>query len=184
MSKFLATAFYSRTGGLPYQSWFVPRAGLRAHVAWLNVRLEAEEIIYRMPEILLAAEITFRRLHRHMPQQELNLFQLATACVAQLGTCPPQVVRCDVLQTRPLAAGLDDVPDNVLRDASPPHLSRPGNGSEDFPLADSSYFHPAIQGGFDPFGNRNRPDVTAFADEVHHCPMPLAHLDLVQFQAH
>ena len=32
-----------------------------------------------------------------MAQQELNLLQLTTARVAQLGTGPAQVMRCDVL---------------------------------------------------------------------------------------
>ena len=44
-----------------------------------------------MSEVLFAAEIAFRRLYRCMPQQELNLLQLATVRV-QLGTRPPQVM--------------------------------------------------------------------------------------------
>jgi hypothetical protein len=34
---------------------------------------EVKKIVYGMSEILFAAEIPFRRLHRCMPQQELNL---------------------------------------------------------------------------------------------------------------
>jgi hypothetical protein len=51
-------------------------------------RSEVKKIVHRMTEILFAAEIAFRRLHRCMPQQELNLLQLATARVAQLRTGP------------------------------------------------------------------------------------------------
>ena len=50
---------------------------------------EVKEIVYRMSEILLAAEIAFRCLHRHMPEQELNLLQFATVGVAQLRTGSP-----------------------------------------------------------------------------------------------
>ena len=51
-----------------------------------RVRSEVKKIVHRMSEILFAAEIAFRRLDRCMPQQELNLLQLATARVAQLRT--------------------------------------------------------------------------------------------------
>jgi hypothetical protein len=39
----------------------------------LRIRSEVEKVVHWMPEILFAAEITFRGLHRGMPQQELNL---------------------------------------------------------------------------------------------------------------
>ena len=60
-------------------------------------RSEVKKIVHRMSEILFAAKIAFRRLHGRMPQQELNLFQFATARVAQLRTGSPQVVWCNVL---------------------------------------------------------------------------------------
>ena len=53
------------------------------------VRSEVEKVIYRMSEILFAAEIAFRRLDGCMAQQELNLLQLATAVMTQLRTGPP-----------------------------------------------------------------------------------------------
>ena len=37
------------------------------------VRSEVKKIVHWMSEILFAAEITFRGLHRCMPEQELNL---------------------------------------------------------------------------------------------------------------
>ena len=104
----------------------------------LPVLSEVKEIVYRMSEILFAAEVALRGLYRCMPQQELNLLQLATAGVAQLRTGPPQVMRCNMFQARSLAAGLDHVPHDILRDAFPPHLSRSGDGSEDPSLRDAS----------------------------------------------
>ena len=47
------------------------------------VRSEVKKVVHRMSEILFATEITFRCLDGCMPQQELNLLQLATATVAQ-----------------------------------------------------------------------------------------------------
>ncbi len=50
----------------------------------LSVRSEVKKVVHWMSEILFAAEIAFRGLDGYMPQQELNLLQLATARVAQL----------------------------------------------------------------------------------------------------
>ena len=116
-----------------------------------------------------------------MPQQELNLLKLATAAVAQLRTGSPQVMRCNMLQARSLAAGLDYVPHDILRDAFPPYLSRPGDCSKDPSLPDPGCDRPLIERRFDPFWNGDGADVAALADQVHHRPVPLAHLHLIQF---
>ena len=50
---------------------------------------EIKKVVHWMSEILFASEIAFRCLDGCMPQQELNLLQLATARVAQLGTGSP-----------------------------------------------------------------------------------------------
>jgi hypothetical protein len=53
------------------------------------VRSEIKKIVYRVSEILFAAEMAFRCLDGCMPQQELNLLQLATATVAQFRAGSP-----------------------------------------------------------------------------------------------
>jgi len=63
----------------------------------LDVASKVKKIVHRMPEILFAAEIAFRRLDGCMPQQELNLLQLAAAGVAQLRTSSPQIMRPNML---------------------------------------------------------------------------------------
>jgi hypothetical protein len=144
------------------------------------VLCEVKKIVDRVSEILFAAEIAFRRLHGCMPQQELNLLQLAAARVAQLGTGSPQVMRGNVFQSRSLAAGLDYVPHNILREAFSPYLSRPGDGSKDPSLLDPGCDRPLIERSFDPFWNGDGADVSALADQVYHRPVLLAHLDLIQ----
>ena len=62
---------------------------------------------------------------------ELNLLQLATVAVAQLRAGSPQVVRCNMFQARSLAADLDDVPHNILRDTFPPYLVGSRHRSKD-----------------------------------------------------
>jgi hypothetical protein len=107
-----------------------------------------------------------------MPQQELNLLQLATATVAQFRAGSPQVMRRNMLQARSLAATLDYVPHHILRDAFSPHLSRPGNGSKDPSLRHPGCYDPLIECRFDPSRNGHRADVAAFADQVYHRPVP------------
>ena len=119
-----------------------------------------------------------------MPQQELNLLQLATARVAQLRTGSPQVMRRNMLQTRSLAATLDYVPHHILRDAFSPYFSRSRNSSKDSSLRDLGCHYPLIECRFDPLRNGHGADVPALADQIHHRPVPLAHLHLIHFQAH
>src|ERR1051326_6229619 len=84
----------------------------------LPIRCQLEKIVYRMSEILLAAEVALGRLYRGVPQQELNLLQLSSAVMTQLRTGPPQVVGCDVFQARSPTAGPHHVPHDILRDSS------------------------------------------------------------------
>src|SRR6478672_2380248 len=91
-------------------------------------------------------------------------------------------MRCNMLQARSLAAGLDYVPHDILRDAFSPYLSRSGNCSKDSSLRDLRCYYPLIEGRFDPLWNGHRADVAALADQIDHCPVPLTHLDLVQLQ--
>jgi integrase len=67
----------------------------------LPIRSEVEKVVYWMPEILFAAEIAFRGLHGCMPEQKLNLLELATAAVAQLRAGSPQVVREGIARDNP-----------------------------------------------------------------------------------
>jgi hypothetical protein len=49
-----------------------------------------------------------------MTEQELNLLQLATAVVAELGAGSPQVVRRDMFKPRSLTTSFHYVPDHIL----------------------------------------------------------------------
>ncbi len=63
----------------------------------LGIHSEVEQVVYWMTEILFAAEIVFRGLHRCVSQQKLNLFMLTTSIMAQLRTGSPQIMRRNVL---------------------------------------------------------------------------------------
>ena len=141
---------------------------------------KVKQIVHWMPEILFAAEITFRCLYRCMPQQELNLLKLTAAVVTKLRTGPPQVVRCNVVQACSLTATPDHIPHNVLREATPPYLPLAGNRSEDLAVGDAGSASPLVECGLDPIRNRHGADVATLANQINHGPVALSHLDFVQ----
>jgi len=49
-------------------------------------------IVYGIPDPLLTAQVTFRRLHGNMAQQKLDLLQLTSRRVAESRTRSPEVV--------------------------------------------------------------------------------------------
>ena len=59
---------------------------------------------------------------------------------------------CNMLQARSLAATLDYVPHDILRDAFPPHLSRSGNPSKDPSFCDPGCHYPLIERRLDHCG--------------------------------
>jgi hypothetical protein len=106
----LSRCFFYRVGGFHWG---------RFTIVFMRppVRSEVKKVVYRMAEILFAAEIAFRCLHGCMPQQELNLLQFAAAGMAQLRTGSPQVMRRNMFQARSLAAALDYIPHDILGQA-------------------------------------------------------------------
>ena|SRR5689334_19679595 len=71
-----------------------------------------------------------------MTKQELNLLNLPIIAVTQLRTGSPQVMRCNMLQPCSLAAGFDDIPNDVLRDALAPDPPGSGDCSKESSLRD------------------------------------------------
>ena len=160
-------------------------AGRSTHDRFIRLRLrrvhsEIEKIIHWMAEILLAAEITFRGLDRCVTEQELNLLNLATAVVAQLGTSSTQVVWCNVIQTCFATAIPDHTPHDILRDATPPDFSLAGDRSEDLAACDIGSSGPLVERCFYPVRNRHGADVATFADQINDGPVALTNLDFVQ----
>src|SRR5215469_8276942 len=149
----------------------------------LRVRSEVEKIVHWMPEILFATQVALCCLHGCMPEQELNLLQLSSTVMTQLGAGAPQIMGCNMFQACSLAAGSDHVPDNVVRDATAPHLSQSGDRSKDSALANPSGSCSLVESSFDPVRNGHGANVATFAKQINHGPVSLAHLDVVQLQA-
>jgi hypothetical protein len=53
-----------------------------------RIRFQPDSIIDCITESLLAPQVAFRRLHRNVPQRELNLLQFPTGLMAKTGASP------------------------------------------------------------------------------------------------
>ena len=125
---------------------------------------KVEAVIYRVPEVLLAAQVSFGRLHRGVAEQKLNLFDLPATRMAQLRARSPQIVWRDVLQSRFFAAALDHVPDHVLGNRFAPNLSGPAHSAKNPSVPDPGSRRPLIECPLRPFRDWNRANVPALAD--------------------
>ena len=65
------------------------RGGFLIVFPWPPVCSEVKKIVHWVSEILFAAEIAFRCLHRCVPEQKLNLLELTATIVAQLRARSP-----------------------------------------------------------------------------------------------
>src|ERR1035438_2396980 len=79
VSTFYLWARYSFYGGESF-----PRFSYAVSFLRVDVASKVKKVVYRMSEILFAAEIAFRSLDRCVSEQELNLLKLTTAGVAEL----------------------------------------------------------------------------------------------------
>jgi hypothetical protein len=101
-----------------------------------------------------------------VPEQELNLLQFTPTVVTQFRTRSTQIVRRNMLQTCSLTAISDDIPNNVLRDTTPPDFSLAGHRSEDFALRNVGSACPLVKRGFDPVWDGHSANVATFSNQV------------------
>ena len=80
---------------------------------------DADPVIHRGPNALLAAEVSLRRLDRDVPEEELDLLQLAARRMAQPSACSPKIVRREPLDARFAGVLADHVPDCLSVKLSP-----------------------------------------------------------------
>src|ERR1700686_1536389 len=107
MGRSSVSTFYLCARSCFYGGESFPRFSYVVTFLRVDVASEVKKIVHWMSEILFAAQIAFRCLDGCVPQQELNLLQLATAAVAQLRAGSAQIMRCNGLQPGSLAEGLD-----------------------------------------------------------------------------
>ena len=87
-----------------------------------------------------------------MPEQELNLLQLATRRMAEPGTCPPEVVRREPVNARFTGVLPNDVPDRFFREAVTPGAPVFVYPTEQLSGGQIRSLKPLIEESFDPAG--------------------------------
>jgi hypothetical protein len=141
-----------------------------------RVRLDANAIIHGCSNPLLAAKVAFGSLYGNVPQEKLDLLQLASRCVAKPSTGPSQIVRRQLRHSDASGGFLYDVPNPC-----PSYFVDP---AEQFSSINSRCGHPIVQLASHPIANRNRSNVASLADQINNGPMLFALLEMIQCQSH
>ena len=97
---------------------------------------QSQIVIHRDLNILFRAQIALRSLDRAVPQQELDLFEVAAVLAAEFGTSAAQVMRPEPLDSDLFGALLDHRPDGPVAQALL-HLALLRDCPEQLPV-----FHP------------------------------------------
>ncbi len=126
----------------------------------------------------------FGRLHRNVPQEKLDLLQLASRCVAEASTGPPQVVGRQLRHADASGGFLHNVPNGLDRHSISPCPAYFVDPAEQPSSINGGCGEPIVQFGSHPIGNRNRSDVASLANQIHNGPMIFALLEMSQGQSH
>jgi hypothetical protein len=127
------------------------------------LRLEANAVINGTLDFLLASKVALCGLHRHVPEQKLDLFELSTCNVTESGACAAQIVGSNFLDTDRLGEVLNDVPHDLFGQPISPNDPALFDRAEETAGLGSRRYHPVINPRFDPVGNRHSANVTALA---------------------
>src|SRR5712691_8088636 len=119
-----------------------------------------------------------------MPQEELDLLQLASRSVAEQSTGPSQIVWRQLRNADALGGFLHYVPNRLHRNAISPCPSNFVDSAEQFSSINSSRGEPIVEFGSHPIRKRNGSNVASLADQVNNSPMLLALLEMIQCQSH
>ena len=113
-----------------------------------------------------------------MPQQELDLFQVAASLATELRTGTPEVVSTEALDPDLLCRFGDHDPDRPVRQALADFASLV-EGAEQRAFLDLRGGLPGVDALLDPHRDGNGTDASALAAEVSDHPAVLPHLDVL-----
>jgi hypothetical protein len=144
--------------------------------------LDSDIVVYGRSNSLRAAEVSLRRLHRHMPEEELDLLKFAASGAAESGTASAQVVRRELADPCLFRELLNDVPSKFLGHPASPSLASTAHTTEHLSRPESRRFDPRGEFAIDPVWHRHRPDVAPLAAEVYDRPMSFPLLKVTDSQ--
>ena len=114
-----------------------------------------------------------------MTKGELNLFQFPAIHVTELCAGSPETVWSKMVQLHPLSAPSDDVLGDILGYPLTPRRPMSAYGSQNSARGHLCRFLPSIDCLLDPSRRRNGADMTTLANKIHHGPMSLPDLQIL-----
>src|SRR5258707_4766585 len=117
-----------------------------------------------------------------MPQEELDLLQLASRSMAKPSTGPPQIVWRQLRHADALGGFLHNVPNRLHRHAISPCPSNFVDSAEQFSSINSSRGEPIVEFGSHPVRNWNRSNVASLTHQVDDGPVFLPLLKMIHRQ--
>src|SRR6266436_4892908 len=117
-----------------------------------------------------------------MPQEELDLLQLASRSTAEPSTGPSQIVWRQLRHADALGGFLHNVPNRLHRHAISPCPSNFVDPAEQFSSINSSCREPIVEFGSHPIMNWNCCNAGSLADQNNNGPMLFALLEGIQSQ--
>ena len=110
-----------------------------------------------------------------MPEEKLDLIEFAAGQMTQSRTGSPEIVGCQPFDARAGGGATDDVPQHFL-----PSSRRLVDRAKDAPVRQPRGSGPCVNGGLDPRGHGDCPDVAPLTDELGDDLMLLPLLDGLQ----
>ncbi len=83
---------------------------------------DTDVIIHRVADFLLAAKVTLCGLHRDVPEEKLDLFELTPRHVTEPGACAPEIVRSNLFDADRFCEILDHQQKHLLGTFAMPTL--------------------------------------------------------------
>jgi hypothetical protein len=114
-----------------------------------------------------------------MPEQKLNLFQIAAVLATELRSGPAQVMGAEVFDSNLLCRLLDDRPDRPVAQLVANQLPALGKRPQQAAVLDLGRCHPGVDSLLDPEWNCHGADSAALATKIGQDPPALPHLDHV-----
>ena len=144
------------------------------------VRIQPNPIIHRVAETLFATQVPLRRLHRDVPEKELNLLQFTAGLMAKTGASPAKVVRRERRNLTGLCFLFHDTPNNLGAKSGTPNPASLVDRTKERTGCNPGGCHPDVNSGSHPVRNRDGSYVAALADKI--CDDPNAPLSAVCLQ--
>lgn len=146
-------------------------------------RFDADAVIDRAANTLLAAQIPLRGLNGNVPEKKLYLLQFATRGMAQPGTLRRR--SCGASRSIPAVRALPDhVPDGFLRQPIAPRFPVLVYPPEQLSGREMRGLKPFFEQVLNPVRHRYRPRVTRFALQIDDGPVVFPLLDVPEIQVH